>query len=159
MHEKSTPGAAPARRADTLDRGCLVLCEAVLYRVELLVDFESVVASEVETGRARVLPIASLSIPDHPHEAARARQQPMDALDEKDWKIAFERLEAIRPLLEGERSRCSDVARRACEVGCTANTLYTWMARYRATSDVTSLVPMRADGERDGPGSRARPRQ
>ena len=141
MTSKSDPRAVPARRAETIEKGSVVTHEGVLYRVEMLVDFKTIVATEVESGRGQVLPMTAVGLAPNDNADARERQRPIDALGERDWKIAWERLEAIRPLLEMERYGRRDVDERALEVGRTGNTLYKWIARYRDTHDLTSLVP------------------
>ena len=141
MSEETGTETTPARRAETIEKGSVITHDGLLYRVELLVDFESIVATELETGRAQALPMAKVALAHHENTDARARQKPIDALRDEDWKTAWERLEAIRPLLEMERYGRADVERRAADVGRTANTLYTWLGRYRDTHDVTTLVP------------------
>ena len=133
--------AAPARRAETIEKGSVVTHEGLLYHVEMLVDFETIIATEVETGRAQALPMTAVGLAPHDNTDARERQKPIDALDDDDWKIAWGRLEAIRPLLEMKRYGRTDVDERAAEVGRTGNTLYKWLSRYRDTHDLTSLVP------------------
>ena len=123
-----------------IEKGSIVTHEGLLYRVELLVDFENIVATELKTQRAQALPIAKVAIASAENADAQSRQRAIDALSEEDWKTAWERLEAIRPLLEMGRYGRAEVENRAAEVGYTAKTLYTWLGHYRDTEDVTTLV-------------------
>lgn len=141
MNEPTPEATVPAQRADTIVRNSIVTFEGAPFRVALLVDFETLIATSLETGQAQALPVSGVALSGPDNEEAQSRTQPLDALDETDWKIAWKRLEAIRPLVEMERYGRRDVNDRAAEVGCTANTLYTWLGRYRSTRDVTSLVP------------------
>ena len=143
MSEDTRSGTVPAHRTETLAKGSVVTHDGVLYRVEIVADFKTIVATELETGEARALPVAKVKLASDNNAEARARQRPIDGLEEMDWKAAWERLNAIRPLLEMERYGRADVERRAAEVGRTANTLYTWLSRYRTTRDVTTLVPQK----------------
>ena len=117
--------------------------DGVLYRVEVIPDFKTIVATELTTGRAQALPVAKVKLKPDNKGDARGRERPIDALEDEDWKAAWERLEAIRPLLEMERYGRSDVERRAAKVGRTANTLYTWLGSYQESHDLTTLVPQR----------------
>ena len=149
MTEDDSAPTVPRRRAETITKGSVVACDGARLRVELLVDAETLVATELDTGAARVLRARDVTFAPHGNEDARARQRPIDALTERDWKQAWERLEAIRPLLERERYGRGDVDARAREVGRSATTLYTWLARYRDTGDLTALVPQQR-GWRNG---------
>ena len=136
--------AVPAHRSETIRKGSVIRHAGRLLRVDLLMDFKTLVATSLETGQAHTLPVADVALcaPDNDAaRAARARAQALDAIDEKGWRTAWQRLEAIRPLLEMERTTRRDVEHRAAEVGCTANTLYTWLGRYRETRDLTTLIP------------------
>lgn len=143
MGEPTPEGSVPAHRAETITKGSIVVYGGAPFRVELLVDFETLVATSLETGQAQALATVDVALSADASAEAAARALPLDAIDEQGWKSAFERLEAIRPLLERERYGRRDVNERAAEVGCAANTLYTWLGRYRATRDVTTLVPQK----------------
>ena len=101
MNEPAAADTVPARRAETIEKGSLVTYEGIVYRVEVLVNFENIVATEHATGRARALAMAKVALASSENADARMYQQPIEALSEKDWKAAWSRLEAIRPLLEG----------------------------------------------------------
>ena len=141
MSEQTTTDTTPAHRAKTITKGRIVTHDGLLYRVELMVDFETLVATEVETGRAQALPMAKVKLACDDKAQGQTSRRPIDALDDEDWKTAWERLEAIRPLLKMQRYGRADVDRRASEVGRTGSTLYTWLGRYRDAQDITALVP------------------
>ena len=141
MNEPKTGTTAPARRAETIGKGSIVTYEDTLYGVELLVDFKTMVGRNLETGQVRTLPMADVALRPHGNDEARSRQRPIDAVEDEDWRKAWKRLEAIRPLLERERYGRRDVEKRAAEIGLTASTLYSWLGAYRATHDLTTLIP------------------
>ena len=141
MSEPTGETSVPAHRADTIEKGSIVTYEGTLWRVELLAGFKTLVGMNLETGEAQSLPVADVALAQHDNDEAHAREQPIDAPSDEDWKAAWKRLEAIRPLLKMERYGRADVDERAAEVGCTANTLYTWLGCYRDTRDLTALVP------------------
>ena len=141
MTDDNTTRTPPPHRTETINQGSLVTHEGLLYRVEALVDFESIIATHAETGRAQSLPLSGVQPAYAKNADAEARRRPIDSLDDKDWKSAWERLKAIEPLLEKEKFGRADVEARAAEVGCTANTLYNWLGCYRDTRDLTTLVP------------------
>ena len=141
MNEPTAETTVPAHRTETIERGSIVEHEGALFRVEVLVDFKTMVGMNLKTGQVQTMPVADVALKRHGNDEAHARRQPIDAPSEKDWKAAWARLEAIRPLLEREHYGRADVEARAAEVGRTASTLYTWLGRYRDTRDLTTLMP------------------
>ena len=90
-----------------------------------LLDFESVLVSDVHTGRPERVRVVDLQ----PTSAATStQQQDPQVVDDEDWRIAQERFEVIRPLLDPRGRKRSDVEARAAETGKHANTLYKWIA-------------------------------
>jgi putative transposase len=59
---------------------------------------------------------------------------------DKDWDAAVARFEAIRPLLESNNRRASDVERVAANLGRSGATIYRWLARFEETGLVSSLL-------------------
>lgn len=106
-----------------------------------MLDFDSVVATQVETGRTKVLRIGELlSVESIP---AVASDVDIDSIAEEDWKVATDRYNKIKPLLEsGDQSRKAVVA-RAAEVGVDAATLYRWLSRYRSMDAISALIPFK----------------
>ena len=141
MDKPKAETIVPAHRTETIEKGSVVTYENTLWAVELLVDFKTLVATNVETGETRALPLADVVLARDGNDEARSRARPIDAPSAEDWRKAWERLEAIRPLLERERHGRHDVEEQAAKVGRTASTLYTWLARYRTTRDLTVLIP------------------
>lgn len=117
----------------------LVRCDRAIYRVVQVLDFESIMGLEVETGRSAVLRIAEL----HPVGAGIEPSVAGDLSDiaDEDWRIAERRFAAIKPLLDTTMPTRSDVESRAAESGVDRATLYRWIKRYKAYGSVQSLIP------------------
>lgn len=103
-----------------------------------LLDFESVLVSDVHTGkpeRVRVVDLLPTTV------ATSTQQHDPQVVDDEDWRVAQERFEAIRPLLDPRGRKRSDVEARAAETGRHANTLYKWIVMYESQGRITALIP------------------
>lgn len=139
--QASTDAFTPSRQRIDLRSGALVRHADGVFRITEVLDFASVVATHVETGRTKVLRIGELlSVESTP---AIASDVDIDSIAEEDWRVANSRYEKIRPLLEsGDQSRRA-VETRAAEVGVDPATLYRWLSRYRSMDAVSALIPFK----------------
>lgn len=138
-----------SRRRIEVRSGALVKHSDGVFRIDEVLDFDTVTATSVETGRTRVLRIGELQELD-PDPAALSDVD-LDAISEDEWRVAQSRYAAIAPLLEvGAQSRTAVVA-RAFEVNVSAATLYRWLDRYRSLDAVSGLIPF-ARGWKKGNG-------
>jgi putative transposase len=139
--QASNDAFAPSRLRIDLRSGALVRHANGAFRITEVLDFDSVVATQVETGRTQVLRIGELlSIESIP---AVASDVDIDAIAEEDWRVANDRYSKIKPLLEsGDQSRKA-VEARAAEVGVDAATLYRWLSRYRSMDAISALIPFK----------------
>ena len=112
-----------------------------VYRISDLVDETKATAIDRETGRLTILPLADVFIAERSKSDAPRRA--IDGLTEKDKRIAAERLNVLRPLLDMEHFGATEVEARAQEVGVNPVTIYRWLKRYRNSHDITSLVPQK----------------
>ena len=103
MSEKKTDapseGIIPRRECLDLDIGRFVESEGVVYKIVQHIDFESLLGKNVETGRSKPLLIANLSPPKSSGGGNFDLPVDLDVIEDKDWKVAAERYEAIKPLL------------------------------------------------------------
>lgn len=114
-----------------------------VFRITEVLDFNSVVATSVESGRPKVLLIAELAPPEAQQPTAPALSDvDIDAIAENDWRVAQTRYAAIEPLLNGQCSRQA-VEQRAQELTIDPATLYRWLSRYRSVDAISALIPMR----------------
>lgn len=116
--------------------GELVRVQGRHYRVSELLDFESLIGVDVETGRSKALSVRELA----PVQDAPLPARDIETIADEDWKEAERRYAAIKPLLGPEIGR-SEVERRAQEIGSSYSTLYRWLRRYRNAGSVEGLVP------------------
>lgn len=140
-NQAADDGFAPSRLRIDLRSGSLVRHADGVFRITEVLDFNSVVATQVETGRTKVLRIGELlSVESVP---ALASDVDIDSIAEEDWRVASDRYEKIRPLLEsGDQSRRA-VEARAAEVEVDPATLYRWLSRYRSMDAISSLIPFK----------------
>lgn len=111
------------------------------FKITELLDFDSVVGTNLETGRCAPLRISELK-PVFDTEVAPCTVDTSDISDE-DWRVAEERFEAIKPLLSDGPIGRAEVELRAEEVDVNAATLYRWLKRYNAYGSISSLIPQR----------------
>lgn len=82
----------PIRQRLALDVGQFVQHEGLTYRIVQQIDFNSLLGSDVITGRKKLLPINELI----PTKSAVANWIPAltDGIEDQDWRAANERSEA-----------------------------------------------------------------
>src|ERR1019366_1277978 len=86
----------PVRKRVDIQAGGLVQHGDSIYRITEVLDFDSIIGVEVETGRSTPLRINELS----PVVADNAQAtEDIDEIADEDWKIAQQRYAAIKPLL------------------------------------------------------------
>lgn len=125
--------------------GSLVKCEALIYRIEQIIDFESVVGTAVETGRSK--PLRILELQSVTNDGSGAKDHPhldMAGIGDSDWKVAEERLAAIQPLISAFSPGRREVELRAKEVGVDTATLYRWLQKYKGMKNVAALIPKKS---------------
>lgn len=144
--DTSMVGQAPLRQRLRLDPGAHVRRGADRFRIVQVIDFDSVMATDVNTGRAMVLAVSDLLPVD---EANPLHNKDLAEIADKDWQEAERRFAAIKPLVGRSLIGRQDVQQRAKEVGVDTATLYRWLGRYRATGSVLALMPQ-ARGWRQG---------
>ncbi|MGR1218785.1 Mu transposase C-terminal domain-containing protein [Metapseudomonas otitidis] len=144
------PAYEPRRQRVNLEIGAFVQHGSIIYKIVQLLDFESAIGVDVETGRSMALRLGEL----RPVEATlHSSTHNVDLIEiaDGDWQIAEQRFAAIKPLLDSFSGGREAVVRRAGEVGVDAGTLYRWMQRYRAYEVISALIP-RKRGWKQGKG-------
>jgi putative transposase len=130
----------PSRLRIDLRSGALVRHAEGVFRITEVLDFSSVVAMAVESGRTKILRVGELMAVESAPKVAS--EVDIDSIAEEDWRVAQMRYEAIRPLLDMEQSR-SAVEARAVEVEVNPATLYRWLSRYRSMDAISALIPFK----------------
>jgi putative transposase len=122
--------------------GLAVLAEGRRYQVEQVVDLESVLARDLETGDTRRLRFTQL-VPAPPwtteEDMATAEPDPQQ-VSEAEWQRAQARFAVIRPLIEQGTYSRSEVQARARHTGYATATLYRWVSRYQRSGCLSALV-------------------
>ncbi|MBC17460.1 MAG: transposase [Desulfovibrio sp.] len=140
----------PQRMPVDIKVGNLVICGEQIYRLSEILDFESVIGVEVHSGRSVPLRIGELRALEN-HEVQTSVNQDIDEITTDDWKIAEERYEKIKPLVEFESPGRKKVNQRAKEVGVHPSTLYRWLNDYQSFGVTSALIPKRR-GWKEGKG-------
>lgn len=132
---------APSRMRIDLRSGALVRHADGVFRITEVLDFSTVVATAVESGRTKVLRVGELMAIESPSSEASAVD--IDSIAEDDWRVAQTRYEAIRPLLESSDQSRSAVEARAAQIEVNPATLYRWLSRYRSMDAISALIPFK----------------
>lgn len=136
------PDLEPNRARVSAQPGALVHYDrdGKTYRLTQVIDFETVIGTEVESGRHKPLQITELrAITD---ESANPKSQAdLDTIVDEDWSVAEYRYAAIKPLLDAPRAGRKMINARGDELSINPSTLYRWLDRYRALGVVTALIP------------------
>jgi putative transposase len=123
--------------------GVAVVAEGRRYQIERVVNLESVIARDLETGAlqrlllTQLLPAPSLTTDKNVTTASPDPQQ----IPEADWQRAQARFAVIRPLLEQGNYSRREVEARAQDTGYGTATLYRWLAQYQRSGYLSALIP------------------
>ena len=123
--------------------GAFVQSGGQVYRIAEILDYDTVVGVHVETSRSAALRVGELVpvVEASPALLANAAQD-IAEIGDASWRIAQERLAAIKPLLSGNVPR-REIEQRAKDIGVDAATLYRWLRRYRALGVLSALLPLK----------------
>lgn len=146
--EMPNPAFEPQRQRLDIQIGSFFQSNNSIYRIAQLLDFESVIGIEVESGRSTPLRIGDLR-PVVDSKSADSPHYDLADLADEDWKIAEERYAAIKPLLNVTYLGRHEVERRSKEVGVNTATLYRWIKKFKALGVVSALIP-RKRGWKEG---------
>lgn len=111
------------------------------YIITHVLDLESVLAKDTETGDTQRLHIQELTPPVPEQPARRTPERDLAVIEDEDWQIAQHRFSIIRPLLESSGKNIEEVELQAQIAGVHRATIYRWIDAYRTTGLVSSLTP------------------
>ncbi len=138
---EETQSVVVQRRRIDVSSGALVRHNDGVFRIAEVLDFNTVTATSVQTGRTSVLLISDLQHVDQ--EPQPLSDIDINAIAEADWRVAQTRFAAIEPLLKTKNPTRAAVQARAEELGVSTATLYRWINRYRSLDAVSALVPFK----------------
>lgn len=133
----------PIRERVNIEVGAFVQQGDTAYRIAQVLDFESLIGIEVETGRSVPLRIGELRPISGTKDSSHSSSLDLAEIADEDWRIAEQRFAAIKPLIDRFMVGREEVERRAKEVGVDPATLYRWLGRYKAYGLVTALIPQK----------------
>src|SRR6185437_11479566 len=133
-------------KALSLNEGTLVCYKNKKYTIYRHLNLNWVMGQEEGTNKIEKLKISELQ-PAKSDEESIILEPPIDLSSEKDWQIATERLNAIRPLIEnrGNGALVKEVSKKT---GYSVPSLYRWIDAYDTTGLLSSLIPKENNGGR-----------
>lgn len=129
-------GAVISRRRIDVQVGSLVQHKGQIFKIIELIDFDTVVGSEINTDKRKVLRIIELQLAED-GDAGLDQSE----LTKEDWDTAISRHEIIKPLLEMKNFGRKDVDAIAESSGIHHSTIYRWLNTYYNTGSLVGLVP------------------
>ena len=130
----------PVRKSVVINVGNYVECYNQTFRIDQVLDFESVIGTNVETGRPRQLRIKELRCITDPE--SKKDHVDLHEIADVEWKIAETRFAAIQPLINRHFTGRKEVEARAKEINIAPATLYRWLKRYNEYGSTSALIPM-----------------
>lgn len=119
------------------------------YRITHLITVDTVFALNEETQESERLQIDKLEPLVDDDSAVVTQSQDLQLYSHKEWAVAQQRLQAIKPLLDNPLRTRVDAERISAEQGVHIGTLYKWLKTYQEAGHVSSLVPIKR-GRRTG---------
>lgn len=123
----------------TLQQGSSVYHNHEQFIVVQLISLEHILAENVQTHEIKRLKISEVTT--NRGESQTYKTSVIDAILDKDWKIAQERLAIIQPLVHKPGRTKVDVESIAEKHKLHINTIYKWLQLYEPNSLLTSLAP------------------
>lgn len=132
------PGIVATRRRIDLSVGTYVRKAGAVYKIVQVLDFNTIIGVEVETGRSASLAVTELRAveADTPESS-----QDLAEIADADWREAERRMAIIRPLIDQPIFGRSEVEERAKAADVDTATIYRWLQRYRGTGSPLGLIP------------------
>jgi putative transposase len=125
-----------------LQPGAYVSIGEQRFRIAQVIDLETVLIEDVETGQARAVKIRELQPKGmSPQTPVGTQSVELVEITDQEWRQAHERFEIIRPLLDDPDCTRAKVQAQAESVGRHPATLYRWLEQYRRGGRVSMLAP------------------
>lgn len=131
----------PSRARIQIEVGAMVRREKEVFRIVQILDFQTVIGLEVETGKCASLRVPDLKAVEPDKLEGLYVNHDVSTISSDEWAIAQQRFSAIQPFISNSIIRRESMEVRAKEIGVDAATLYRWLERYRNWHEVLALVP------------------
>jgi len=133
---------SPVRGQFTINIGVYVRQGNVVYKIEQILDFNTVIGTNVESGRSQPLRIADLRPISQGADVMPYSPDLAEIVDE-DWQEAERRYAAIKPVIDQAFIGRKEIEVRAKAINVDVATLYRWIKTYKSTGSVVSLIPQK----------------
>lgn len=128
------------RKQINIEKDAYVKHSETIYRITEVMDFNSIIAVNMDTGLSTVLRVDELAPVDSDYDLPALTNDISEITDE-DWEVVQKRLAAIRPLINQYSSSQAQIEERAEQVKVHPTTLYRWLRLYNAYGSPLALVP------------------
>ncbi|WP_374088086.1 Mu transposase C-terminal domain-containing protein [Methylomicrobium lacus] len=139
--DNTNPAYEPIKKRVDIQVGSFVQNAKVVYRITQILDFETVIGVNVETGRNQPLRILELTPLASPSSIDSDTHRDLDDIVDDDWNIAEKRFAIIKPLLDAKSPGRKEVELHAKSVGIDTATLYRWINKYQSLEVISTLIP------------------
>lgn len=129
--------------------GQLVRSGGKRYRITHLITVDTVFAVDEESQESTRLHIDSLEPLVEGESGVASEVRDLQLFSEKEWSVAQQRFQAIKPLLDNPLRTRADAEAIARVQGLHTATLYKWLKIYQEAGHVSALVPTKR-GRRSG---------
>ena len=134
----------------TIAPGAIVDVDGRSFQVKHPLDFKSVLAIDLDTGRSQVIGIQSISTTRTNSDPDRvSAQHDLAQMDEEKWQIAHERYDVLKSYLDAPVRSRKLAQQLAEQAEISVATFYNWLKAYRVSEHVSGLLPT-ARGPRHG---------
>ena len=138
-----------------IEPGAVVGSKSNSYVVTHILDLDSVLARNSETGEKERLLISQLTVVPEPTEENPANKNKAGATDadlvlisEEDWAEANRRYRIIHPLLTAKKRTTAMTKEAAITAAVHPVTIHRWLKAFERTGKVSALVPADKNGGR-----------
>lgn len=120
--------------------GTLIKWRDRQFSITDLASLDAVIAQEVGKNTSEKIPVAEIRPAGDAPDAKRIPE--LKLVEERAWKAATKRFEAIRHLVEQDRSQRSlaDIQATAAKLGKHTATIYRWLDEYARSGRISALL-------------------
>lgn len=134
-----------------LSPGSQVVYRGSAFVISRVLDFDSVLAKEINTGHTQQLAVREIRPASDLDGEKAPTSVDLDEIPDADWKEANRRYEVIRPLLSDGRRTREEVQSQAELARVHWTTVYAWIRKFERTERISSLLPPKPNGGRGKP--------
>ncbi len=120
------------------------------FCIEQILDLETVLAREVDSGQVKPLKVHALApVRSWLNVTPALTSEPdLESIPDDAWQIARAHFSVIQPLLTSAPCTRTEVSERARSAGVNPATVYRWLQRYQHSGHIAALLPLERSGGR-----------